>query len=298
MVGRAMIGTFHQRRGDQYLQLGPGAGTGFWGRFFGQSSDRRWRGAVAPEFDGNILGFQAGLDLFSYEAFSGFGSLGVFAAYGKGDGDVRGFADAIQRSRVGRLNLENIGYGATWTHVGPTGWYLDSLVMGQHLSGTATSLRSYGIKADGTGFALSVEGGYPLPLYPGVVIEPQGQFIWQRLDFDARRDAYSRLDFGSPGLATGRLGVRVQGALLSQEIEWRPYLLANLWHNFREVSTVRFENIPIATRLGGTSIEVGGGLVARFNANVGFFVQASYAEGTAGSYEKTVQGEIGLRVTW
>jgi hypothetical protein len=49
----------------------------------------------------------------------------------------------------------------------------------------------------------------------------------------------------------------VKGAQFSQEIEWRPNLLANLWHNLREVGRVRFENIPIATRLGGTSIEVG-----------------------------------------
>ncbi len=298
IVGRAMIGTFHQRRGDQYLQTGPGIANGAWGRFFGQSTDRRWNGTVAPELDANIFGLQAGLDLFSYEAFSGRGSLGVFVAHGRTDGDVRGFADAVQRNRVGRLSLENTGVGATWTHVDPSGGYLDALVMGQWLSGTATSLRGFGIKADGTGIAASIEGGYPLVIQPGLVIEPQGQFIWQSLDHDASRDTFSRLDFGSPSLATGRLGLRMQGTAVWENIEWRPYLLTNLWHNFSETSRIRFEAVPISTKLGGTSIEVGGGVVARVNANIGFFAQASYATGIGGGDENTVQGEIGLRVTW
>jgi outer membrane autotransporter protein len=39
------------------------------------------------------------------------------------------------------------------------------------------------VPTDGWGFLASLEGGYPIPLWfwPRLVLEPQGQIIWQRV---------------------------------------------------------------------------------------------------------------------
>ena len=136
------------------------------------------------------------------------------------------------------MNLESTSFGATWTHVGPAGWYFDALVMGQCLDGSARSLRGVGIGANGSGFAASLEGGYPFLILPDLSLEPQAQILWQRFDPNDGFDAFSSVAFGSSSLATARLGLRLQGVFATNAVEWRPYLLASLWHDFDATSTL------------------------------------------------------------
>jgi outer membrane autotransporter protein len=125
------LGTFHERRGEQSLLQGKDFLPVVWGRVFGQDFERKWSGTVAPSFDGDLFGFQAGADLFGWESASGHRDrAGLFVSHSRMDGDVRGQALGCNDLSVGEMDLDGTSFGAYWTHIGPTGWYLDGIVMG------------------------------------------------------------------------------------------------------------------------------------------------------------------------
>ena len=51
---------------------------------------------------------------------------GVYGAYGEGDGDVRHFTGV----KAGKDDFDACSIGAYWTHLTPTGWYVDGVVQG------------------------------------------------------------------------------------------------------------------------------------------------------------------------
>ena len=165
----ATLGTFHERRGEQALLNGAGLPAAVWGRVFGQDVEMEWNGTVAPSFDGNLFGFQAGVDLFGWEIDSGHHDrVGLFVGHARMDGDVKGQALGWNDLSVGDIDLNGTSLGAYWTHVGPNGWYLDGVLMGTWFGGDAHLQRGVGIDIDGTGVTASLEGGYPIALTAGL----------------------------------------------------------------------------------------------------------------------------------
>lgn len=77
-------------------------------------------------------------------------------------------------SHTGKVNLNAYSGGAYWTHYGPGGWYIDAVLQGTHYDGDATTQNAR-LPISGSGFATSLETGYPfsLPLGPGFVLEPR-----------------------------------------------------------------------------------------------------------------------------
>ena len=49
------------------------------------------------------------------------------------DGDVRGDAMGQRGYRAGKLAIDSYSLGGYWTHIGPGGWYTDTVIMGSHL---------------------------------------------------------------------------------------------------------------------------------------------------------------------
>ncbi|MEK1850853.1 MAG: autotransporter outer membrane beta-barrel domain-containing protein [Phyllobacterium sp.] len=129
---------------------------------------------------------------------------------------------------VGSLNLDTTSFGGYWTHIGPSGWCLDGVLMGSWFSGDATSLRDVGIDIDGTGITASLEGGYPVALLQSRTLEPQAQLIGQHLSPE-QSDAFSDVGFDTDDGVTGRLGFRLQGKYV---VRFQPYVKANFWHDF------------------------------------------------------------------
>ncbi|SFU07548.1 outer membrane autotransporter barrel domain-containing protein [Mesorhizobium sp. YR577] len=298
-LGLANLGTFHERRGEQALLQGVDFLPVVWGRVFGQDNETKWSGTVSPTFDGHLLGFQAGADLFGWESSSGHRDrAGLFVAHSSMDGDIRGQALGWNDLAVGKLNLDGTSVGAYWTHIGPTGWYLDGIVMGTWFSGDATSDRNVGVDIDGSGVAVSLEGGYPIALTGTWTIEPQAQIIWQHLSFDDQQDRFSTVSFDPGSGATGRLGVRLQGEMPFGDMKLQPYLKANLWHDFKSTDTVSFGSDAISTERKGTSLELGGGVVAKLTDTVSLFATADYTTNLGGEKTRVFEGNIGVSVKW
>ena len=49
---------------------------------------------------------------------------------------------------------------------------------------------------------------------------------------------------------------------------------------------------------GATSLEVGGGVVATVSQNVSLFATADYTTNLNGPHGQTIEGNLGVRVTW
>ena len=127
-------------------------------------------------------------------------------------------------------------------------------------------------------------------------IEPQAQLVWTGVSLDDQSDSISTVDFDSDDAVTGRLGFRLLGDYRSRDRTLVPYFRMNLWHAFAAEDTVRFGTTPIVTDLDGTSIEVGGGLVAELADRVSLFATADYTSGLDGDASRAVAGSIGLDI--
>src|SRR5262249_52464472 len=149
-------------------------------------------------------GFQGGLDLWRGSTISGHRDAGgVFLAYAQASAKVNGLvtnptATGYMLTRTGTNDIDAYSAGGYWTHYGPTGWYLDAIVQGTLYRGNATTQYAQ-LQLQGSGFAASLETGYPIPLPfgAGFVLEPQAQIIWQRVKFDNGNDGLGPVGLGT-----------------------------------------------------------------------------------------------------
>ena len=266
---------------------------------FGQKTEYRRGGALAPEFDGHYFGFQAGMDIGAAETWPGHRDhFGAFVGYTEVDGDIRGFALGQRRFASGTIPLDATSLGLYWTHVGPSGWYLDGVLLHSWLDGKPRSNCGIGIDLDGDATTASLEGGYPLWLAQGISLEPQAQLIWQRVSFDATRDLFSPIAYDPDDAVTGRIGARLQGTFDVNGKTLRPYLKANLWHYFDATDRTAFGSVVLPTSYSATSLELGAGIVATMSKNVSLFAVADYTTNINGPHREALEGNLGVRITW
>ena len=161
LMGIETLGTFHERQGDQSLLTKNGPVPIGWGRAFGERTEYRRDGILSPEFDGHLWGFQAGFDLAAMETWAGR-DHGAFIGNSEANGDVRGFALGQRRAASGSVDLDATSLGLYWTHIGPGGWYLDSVLMHSWLDGL--DLRSSDRQHHQSARARSVPGDPGRPL--------------------------------------------------------------------------------------------------------------------------------------
>ncbi len=299
-LGLATLGTFHQRQGDQALLTAGGDQPAAWARAYGAHSSQSWAGTVSPSFDGTMAGVQVGVDILRFQsAPEHHDRAGFFYAYGWANGTVNGFALGMNDIRTGTLSIDSQNIGGYWTHIGPSGWYLDAVLMGSFYGASPQSDRQVGARVSGTGVAASLEAGVPIPLNRFVAIEPQAQLIWQRQAFDSFNDIFSSVAPGSADTLTGRLGVRIPSTFTVGTAELRPYLEANLWHtaaNDRSIAFATTDLIGVQSR--GTAVEIGAGVSAQLNRAVSAYASAGYTTSVDSTYREDITGRFGLRVTW
>jgi outer membrane autotransporter protein len=335
-LGLTILGTLDDRVGDTYepddnctveSTVAPGAllirkpgvapvpcplfAPSVWGRFFGQTIDNHYRAFADPRADGNLGGFQAGVDLLRGSLFTGHSErAGLYAAYGAANVSVDGLvtnpaATAYSLGHTGSVHLDAWSGGAYWTHTGPSGWYLDAVLQGTSYGGSASTAFAK-LDTNGWGFLTSLEGGYPFslpPFGPEFEIEPQAQIVWQQVSFDQHNDGLGDVALGDTTGTTGRIGLRAKWRIVTAGGQiWQPYLRANLWENWGARSNTVYagtDTVPLQTR--GTLLQLGGGVTAKLNANVSLFANADYeftVGGSGGEKQNGVRGTLGARYTW
>lgn len=293
----ASLGVFHERRGDQFLLREPGALPSSWGRIFGQDVERKWAGTVAPTFDGDLSGFQVGQDLWGWGRDGHANRIGLMGGQSRMRGDVRGQALGWNDLAVGDLDLDSDNVGLYWSHVAPSGGYLDAVVMKSWYDGRAISAADVGIRIKGDGLTVSLEGGLPMAAFSGWTLEPQGQLIWRSLSLDDQADMFADIAFESDDALTGRLGLRLQPDPDHGE-RFRPYFKANLWHDFDADQRTWFGADEIVSTLKGTSLEVGGGLTADLTRTISLHAVVDYTTELDGERQRILEGTVGLTIRW
>jgi autotransporter family porin len=317
-MGKATIGTFHERRGEQALLGGnphpvQGVLPAAWGRAYGQWLEQGGSASLprfpafnlGQQFDGRIWGLQVGLDLLGWDPGDGHRNRwGLFYAHTQTTGDISGFVTpgggVLPRPDTpsGHLRIDGDSFGGYWTHIGPTGWYLDAIAMYTWLDAYPSSIRNIGARVRGNSFAASLEAGYPWMIGATWTLEPQAQVIYQRLDLDPTADKFSAISYATDTAITGRLGLRLQGTMQAGSTVLQPYLRVNLWHDFSGSDTVLFNTTPFLVPFGSTTVEVGGGVVARISETFSLYASASYASSIGGDHRESVTGNVGLRIQW
>ena len=282
-----------------------------WGRFFGQTIHNNYQAFAAPSANGDLGGFQGGIDLLRGPVIpGGYDRAGLYGAYGDVHADVNGLvtnpaATAYVLNHTGSMNLNSWSAGGYWTHVGPGGWYLDAVLQGTWYYGSA-STQFARLNTDGTGFIASLEGGYPFSwpqLGPGFVIEPQGQILWQKVSFRHDYDGLGDVALGDTTGPSGRIGLKTKWTIATAGGQvWEPYLRANLWRDWGAEADAVYSGTDIVPLLSQTTmLELGGGVTGRINANVSVFANVDYEFAVgAGENEKRngVRGAFGAKYTW
>jgi len=307
-IGR--LGTLHERVGEQenLRDLGGRSpyANGAWARVFGERVQSRWSGDVDSRATGSLFGAQAGLDLIRTEPYAGGhrDHAGFYVAHSRYTAPrVSGFALGTQKLRVGRLELQGPAIGAYWTHFGPSGWYLDTVVQTNWVDVKAQSDYGAMLSTSGRGWSASLEGGYPIRFGAEGAwqIEPQAQLLWQRVSLKPGADSYSTVSWKEGDEVSGRLGARLQYSVRSAGTLWQLYTRANLWHSFGGTDLAFFgASEPIRTRYGDTAFEFGAGITARISRHVSLYAHADHRWSIGGSRsrESATQGSLGIRVNW
>jgi outer membrane autotransporter protein len=324
-LGVMTLGTFNERQGDQLLVRGGCSREtqnrswmadksitgdencvtkiGAWGRVFGQNTREHFAQGARPDFDGTFAGFQAGADLLRFESPNGHSDhIGFYVAQARASGSVHGSVDGFEGALAGHVDLDATSYGGYWTHLGPSNWYIDTVIQGTHFDGTPSSIRGISTTAKGDAFAGSIEAGYPIALAPWLIFEPQIQGIWQRVWLNEAVVPFATISFDRADVFTGRAGALLRGTFGScgcAGAVWQPYLKGNVWWGSNGFDTVTFNGFGIPTgRNGGTTLEGGGGVTGKLTRNVSVYGDASYLSSVSGESRIALKGNVGLRVTW
>jgi outer membrane autotransporter protein len=281
-----------------------------WGRFFGQRVDNHYQAFADPSANGDLGGFQGGVDLLRGAVIpGGHDRAGLYGAYGNVNADVTGLitnaaATAYILTHTGSMNLNAWSAGGYWTHVGTGGWYLDTVLQGTWYGGSA-STQFASLNTSGTGFIASLEGGYPFQLAqfgPGFALQPQGQILWQKVSFRHDYDGEGDVALGDTTGPSGRIGLRAKWTVVTPGGQvWQPYLTGNLWRDWGAEATTTFsgvDQVPLLSQ--ATMLEFGGGLTGRINANVSAFANVDYefAVGSGEDKRNGVRGALGLKYAW
>jgi len=299
-VNIQQLDNFHDRQGEQSLLIENGELPAAWGRAWGSRTKQRQDGTVSPRFDGSMTGMQVGHDIYAGTSASGQRNhYGLFVGFAHATGKVNGFAMAMQNLDVGKLAVDAYSLGGYWTHVGPSGWYTDAVLMGSSLSADPRSHDGVGAHTHGSALIGSIEGGLPIPLGADVTIEPQAQVIWQNQSFNNLNDGVSTVSFNNGNTFLARVGVRLQSRFETLAATWQPYLRLNLLRSSGSHDTTTFDGTTvISSATNQTTGQLNAGLVATINKSTSAFVTATYTANLGGAQQRTVMADAGMRWSW
>ena len=299
-LGILQLENFHLRQGDQSLLTENGELSAAWGRVWGGHSVLSQGGTVDPRFGGSVNGAQVGHDLYADTSASGQRDhYGVFAGFARATGDVNGFAVGIPNAAVGRLSINAYSFGGYWTHVGPSGWYSDAVLMGSSFVVDPVSRDGVAPSTHGRAITASLESGLPFALGHGLTLEPQAQVIWQYLSFRDLSDTISSVAFNNGNTAVGRIGLRLAGSYPMTHSAWQPYVRINLLRAIGSDDTTTFDGATsITTPTRQTTGQLDAGVVAKLSQHGSVFASVSYSASLGGEHQRTVAGNVGLRWAW
>nr|WP_258187466.1 autotransporter outer membrane beta-barrel domain-containing protein [Trinickia symbiotica] len=294
------IDEFHQRQGDQLLLGEKGRLPASWGRVWGAHSVLSEGGDVSPQFEGSMGGVQIGQDVYADGTEGGHRNhYGFYLGMARATGEVSGSALGVQGVDVGHLSVNAYSLAGYWTHIGPGGWYTDTVVSGSSLMADTNSSDNNRSSTHGTAVTASIEGGLPLPIGHGLTMEPQAQLIYQHLSIGDLNDGAANVAFGSGNTVLARFGVRFSGTWEALGAAWQPYMGFNVLHAFANGDHQIYDSVTsIATPVNQTTARIDAGVVTKLSKHGSAYAAVNWGTNLDGEHVRTVGGNVGLRWSW
>ena len=300
----AMVGNLHQRVGDDTAGAITAAnGQGFrqaWARIISMDRAIGQAGTVSPRSEGRLTGFQAGADLWANPSWH----VGLYVGELEGRMDVNGFARGLPNYAVGsnELRSQYLGAYATWKN--DSGLYLDGVLQaGRHRYTASTALGSAG-SGKGDSLLASIEVGQGFRITPDWIVEPQLQLVHQRVSLDDASIVGALVQQDSHSGWLVRAGVRIKGEMTTSAGPLQPYARLNLYRSSSGTDVTRFIGpagyTDIATRTGGTSIELAAGATLRLTPGMSLYGEVGklWASGGGARVKSGLNASVGLKVRW
>jgi len=293
-----MLGTYHERMGDQSQQQQTGAFPAGWGRVYGNSRRQGFAGTVSPKLNSSVSGFQIGSDVYAGQLDNGLQHrVGFFVGHSTLKGNVKGFSDARLDQDTGKTTLRGDSLGLYWTLIGANQAYLDLVLMGTRFDGHNESDRGVKMKTRGHNLTASAEVGWPLPISDTWVVEPQAQVIVGKTRLDRQNDGISDVSYDADTSLTTRLGVRLRGDYQVSGMPLQPYARANVWHTRAGQNTVRFDDVTdIDTEQKSTTLGLSAGAALKVAMGVSLYSEVGYSRNLDSNTFNGRQGTLGLRM--
>ncbi|UUN86183.1 autotransporter family protein [Pseudomonas extremorientalis] len=298
-IVRAMLGTYHERMGDQSQQQS-GNGLAGWGRVYGSSSRQGFAGTVSPTLDSTVKGFQAGSDAYTATDDSGrTHRVGLFVSHSTLKGSVKGFNGGWQDLDAGKTTLRADSLGVYWTLIGANQAYLDLVLTGSRFNGNNESDRGVKMKTRGHNITASAEVGWPVQVTQDWTVEPQAQLIVGKTKLDSQNDGISDVKYDADTSVTSRLGVRLRGDYNVRGMPWQPYARANVWHaSAGDNSVIYNRTTRIDTEQKSTTLEVSLGATVQVAPDVSLYGEVGYNRNLDSNTYNGREGTVGVRVAF
>lgn len=304
MVARAMagdlIGTFHEREGEQSWVSAQAAGHNAWMRIFGGPYEQEGGGPVDPAVDGSKTGIQVGAPLWSTDHDDGgHDRIGIAVGYSQLLGDVRGDVLGIDDLASGKIDTRAYSAGLQWTHVWASQGYLD--VVGQYtwLKTDTHAFTQVDARIDADVVSASVEVGYPWRIGARWQLEPQAQLIWSRVQADDFSDLLGDVRYEDASSVTWRAGARLVGDFDdTRGSHYRPFLRLNVIHTPDGDDRAWFDDIAVANARGATAWQLGVGLSAGLSDSAQLYTTVDYTADLDGGRQRILTGRLGVRWAW
>ncbi|ADU39936.1 autotransporter outer membrane beta-barrel domain-containing protein [Variovorax paradoxus] len=305
----AMLGNVRARMGDDDARVGrndAGDESGAplrsaWGRVISTNLKISQQGTASPRSEGQLTGLQAGTDLWADRNWR----AGVYVGRLEGDARTRGFARGVFDLAVGSNDLRSDYLGLYGGFTSDAGFYADAVLQGGRHRYTAGPLDSSpSASGKGKSTLLSLEVGQSVALGSDWKIEPQLQFVHQRLNLDDVTLSGARVSQDTDSGWTVRAGVRIKGQIATGAGVLQPYARLNVYRTSSGTDVARFIGpagwTDIGTRTGGTSTELAGGATLAVGERTSLYAEVGKFFASSGSarVKSGINASVGMRVKW
>ncbi|MCD1125843.1 autotransporter outer membrane beta-barrel domain-containing protein [Jinshanibacter sp. LJY008] len=281
----AELSTLRQRQGD--LTLDQDGSAGVWARYTNDNS--RISDHHNTGFKNNLNGLEIGGDK-QLDLSQGKLLIGLFTSYSN---------TGVKFDQGGNGEVRSYGGGAYLTYLDSSGFYIDTVVKGNHLSNDIHTQSNSGYIAKGNynqnAITASLEGGYNIPLWQTYSAEPYAKVQYSRIegaDYRLSNGMYSNID--DTDSVQGEMGTLLTTAFTANEMTVKPYIKLAIAREFIKSNNVSINNIDFNNNFSGNVGKYGLGIGASVSKNASVYTEVDYQNGN--KVETHVRVDAGFRI--
>lgn len=311
LAGRALIGSLHDRVGDQSASDVSSAVVGgpdpaVWARMLGESGKQSGSGlsGSGPAYDYHLAGVQIGAHLYGDGAANmSHSDAGIFASFAQLTSDVTHVGVLTGAIHAGTNRFNTGSFAGYWTYYGADGAYADAVLQGTwYTAARATPSDSEErLSTRASAVAASWEGGWRnYVLSPTFSWQPQAQVIYQHMRVDSAGNDFETVQFGAVNSLAARIGARI-ATTPNANHPLSLWIAINAWHEFlaRPRTTYPTDDGDVSFRsdLKGNWWEFKLGAQGNVWRNLSMYASVYYDAG-GNSGLRNVGGTLGMMLRW